>query len=248
MSPTLPTVIAGRAQLEDTLPVSEVFGPVWQGEGPHAGQLCAFLRLGLCNLACSWCDTPYTWDTSRYDVAEECPPRTPESILRALQATGAPLVVLSGGEPLMHQRKKALLDVLERDPFRRWHVETNGTLAPTAALVDRVEHFTVSPKIATSDPLSKRIKPKVLTEFAELAWEHKAAWKVVVRNVGDVRAAHDLFEEFNVPQFARWAMPEGITADQVLSTGRAVAQSVLDHRMNYTLRQHTLLYGTERAR
>ena len=45
---------------EDTSPVSEVFGPTLQGEGPHAGRPCHFIRLGGCNLSCSWCDTPYS--------------------------------------------------------------------------------------------------------------------------------------------------------------------------------------------
>lgn len=56
---------------DHSLVVSEVFGPTHQGEGPHAGQLCAFVRLMGCNLSCSWCDTPYTWDASRYDLKAE---------------------------------------------------------------------------------------------------------------------------------------------------------------------------------
>lgn len=43
------------------LTVSEIFGPTLQGEGPTAGRRAGFLRLGRCNLACSWCvaaDTP----------------------------------------------------------------------------------------------------------------------------------------------------------------------------------------------
>jgi 7-carboxy-7-deazaguanine synthase len=41
---------------------AECFGPTLQGEGKHIGEQAYFIRLGLCNLDCKWCDTPYTWD------------------------------------------------------------------------------------------------------------------------------------------------------------------------------------------
>ena len=66
-----------------TLPLSEVFGPTFQGEGPHAGRRCAFVRLGGCNLSCEWCDTPYTWDATRYDLALENPETPIPTIIRS---------------------------------------------------------------------------------------------------------------------------------------------------------------------
>ena len=39
-----------------------MFGPTVQGEGPYAGRVCHFLRLGGCDYRCSWCDTPYAVD------------------------------------------------------------------------------------------------------------------------------------------------------------------------------------------
>jgi 7-carboxy-7-deazaguanine synthase len=65
--------------------VSEIFHSL-QGEGASLGRPCAFLRLGGCNLACSWCDTPYTWDWTgrngrKYDPQQELRRMTPEEVL-----------------------------------------------------------------------------------------------------------------------------------------------------------------------
>ncbi|HHK7228110.1 TPA: hypothetical protein ACQXLV_002143, partial [Streptococcus pneumoniae] len=57
----------------ERLPVSEVFGPTIQGEGPHAGRTCHFIRLGGCNLSCSWCDTPYS--TGQHGIPLSTVPR-----------------------------------------------------------------------------------------------------------------------------------------------------------------------------
>ena len=65
------------------LRVNEIFGPTFQGEGPHAGQSAVFLRTSGCNLNCSWCDTPYTWDWERYDREAETHPMAPNEVDRA---------------------------------------------------------------------------------------------------------------------------------------------------------------------
>lgn len=243
---------AGHTREPGTLPVSEVFGPVWQGEGPHAGRVCWFVRLGLCNLHCTWCDTPYTWDHGRFNVAAECPPMHGKALTELLLDAQPPIVVLSGGEPLIHQRNPALLDSMASvtaETGARWHVETNGTLTPAPALVDRVEHFTVSPKInPQGDPHARRIRPDALAAFTNLADEGRAAFKIVCATPADVDTAAAFYEQHDMPDDARWIMPEGVTADTVLTHAHAIAETALRHGLNLTLRQHTLMYGTERQR
>src|SRR5919204_789570 len=86
------------------LSVAEVFGPTFQGEGPSLGRLCGFVRLGGCNLQCTWCDTPYTWDwtgvTGRaYDPRVELKQHSTSDVLAELDAMGVPMVVITGGAP-----------------------------------------------------------------------------------------------------------------------------------------------------
>jgi organic radical activating enzyme len=38
----------------------ELFSSV-QGEGPHLGTSTLFVRFGVCDLRCAWCDSAQTW-------------------------------------------------------------------------------------------------------------------------------------------------------------------------------------------
>lgn len=229
----------------DTLPVAEVFGPTWQGEGRHAGRLCGFVRLGLCNLACPWCDTPYTWDRQRYDVAAECPTMRVEDIAAAVADTHAALVVLSGGEPLIHARG-ALRDLLDRTGEHEWHIETNGTIEPPAWLWRYVAHVNVSPKINTGDPRARR--PAALSAWATAAHARVADFKFVACDVSDLAAVDALVNEFAVPRERVWIMPEGTEPEALLARHRELAPEILRRGYCTTSRLQTLLWANERGR
>lgn len=229
--------------MKTTLPVHEVFGPVWQGEGPAAGRVAHFLRLGGCNLSCWWCDSAYTWNGT--EMADELD--WPQLAERLAGLEPDQLLVLTGGEPLMHQSNPLIERLLGRAD--RIHVETNGTIAPRGPLLDRAEMFMVSPKLnEQGDPLKRRIKLGPLELFASLARQERAAFKIVCATPAEVRAAASFLAELEVPRWASWIMPQGFTPADVMDTARAIAPTVLDHRLNLTLRQHVLLYGQERNR
>ncbi|MGM0576821.1 MAG: 7-carboxy-7-deazaguanine synthase QueE [Myxococcota bacterium] len=98
--------------------VNEKFVSV-QGEGVDAGRLCAFLRFTACNIRCGYCDTAYAF----YEGGEE----TLEGLADWVEATGAPMVCLTGGEPLLQED---LPDLMEALLARGLHVvvETNGVI------------------------------------------------------------------------------------------------------------------------
>lgn len=231
-----------------TIPLSEVFGPTIQGEGPATGRRCWFVRTGLCNLTCEWCDTPYTWDTTRYDVRAECPDTAPMDILERLSSAGATqgaLVVLSGGEPLLHAHK---LPHLFLGATYEWHVETNGTIKPPHYWTDAVTHTTVSPKVITRDPRKKRIKPKALAAWNELARDGLAIFKFVTKTPADVDAVAQLVDDLDLHRPSIWVMPEGITAETVVSGQRIIVPAVMRHGFNLSTRLHTLIWNEERGR
>jgi organic radical activating enzyme len=226
------------------LPVSEVFGPTWQGEGPHTGLRTGFVRLGLCNLTCEWCDTPYTWDRTRYDLDKEAPSTAIPEVHQRLRALGVEHVCLSGGEPLMHRQHLEELLV----PEWSWHVETNGTIAPPSYWLRHVEHTTVSPKINTRDPRKKRIKLPALEAWNGAARQGRAAFKFVARTPADLGAVAEVVQDVGIDAAHVWVMPEGTSAHQVLHTHRLLAPHIEERGWNTTTRLHVLLYGPERGR
>ena len=227
-----------------TLRVSEVFGPTVQGEGPHTGRVVGFLRLGLCNLSCTWCDTPYTWDRTRYDLDVEAPPVDVSDVADRVAALGLDTIVLTGGEPLVQQR--AVADLFALLPDIRWHVETNGTIAPTRTLIDAVEHWSVSPKLSNNeaDPAKRRLHRSAL---AVLRDDTDATFKFVATSPGDVDEAADVAAEHGLPTDRVWIMPEGVTAETVVATHADIIDRVIAHRFHTTTRLHVLLWGDRRG-
>ena len=90
-----------------------------QGEGYHAGRAAYFIRLEGCDVGCVWCDVKESWEVSgkRNVLVDELVERAHDS--------GAGFVVITGGEPLMHN-----LDVLCNRLKQKGievAVETSGT-------------------------------------------------------------------------------------------------------------------------
>jgi organic radical activating enzyme len=212
----------GGVMSESTLLVSEVFGPTLQGEGPTAGQPCVFVRLGLCNLDCVWCDTPFTWDWTgkngtAYDKNAELRRMYVGEIVANVNTlthdTGVRRVVISGGEPFVHARKlDELIEALVAAGYVI-EIETNGTLEPSAVVgsMAKLGHVQIncSPKLAHSGiDHDVRIRHGALAQLAECgAW-----FKFVVASESDVAEVMALNDEGLSPIML---MPEGRTADEI---------------------------------
>lgn len=230
------------------LAVSEVFGPTVQGEGPSLGRRCAFVRLGGCNLTCSWCDTPFTWDNSRYNLRDEINYRSADDIYREVRAMGVTRVVISGGEPLLHQHRTAW--ALMVNSFRLAdlivEVETNGTQLPNDVTLQAVSQFNVSPKLAHGgDRFSARIKLDVLKDLRDTG---RAVFKFVVREVSDLDEVDEIAISAGIPPDLVWIMAEGITPHEVVARTAELADHVVSRHWNLTTRLHVLAWGDKRGR
>ena len=76
------------------IPLVEEFYTI-QGEGYHTGKAAYFIRVGGCDVGCSWCDTKFSWNPSLHPVVPA------EQILDHVLEHPAAAVVVTGGEPQM---------------------------------------------------------------------------------------------------------------------------------------------------
>ncbi|WP_256382926.1 7-carboxy-7-deazaguanine synthase QueE [Photobacterium toruni] len=135
--------------------INEVFETI-QGEGVFTGVPAIFVRLQVCPVGCSWCDTKQTWTAETEDLVsvERIMIKTEDSPLwTQLDANGiikllidqgytAKHVVITGGEPCIYDLRPLTI-ALEKAGFN-CQIETSGT---SEILASDQTWVTVSPKI-----------------------------------------------------------------------------------------------------
>lgn len=114
-------------------PLMEDFYTI-QGEGVHAGRAAYFIRFAGCDVQCWWCDVKDSWDESKHPKA-----KTRDIVKRAVQS-GAEMVVITGGEPLLHNLE-AITTRLKQEGLKV-HIETSGS----SPLSGHLDWITLSPK------------------------------------------------------------------------------------------------------
>lgn len=214
--------------------VSEVFLSL-QGEGPSAGTPAHFVRLQGCSVGCHWCDSRYTWDAAGGEA------RPAERIwAEALALGNAPLLVMTGGEPLEHA---GLLPLLEQ-ALARWpkvEVETSG-IAPPPLSHPRL-FYNVSPKLPSATPRWAE------TWRATRAWsaEPNATFKIVVGDPPDPEDALRLIAEHRIPAGRVMLMPEGLTDERVRAHATVLAELCRRTGIRMSPRLHVWMWGAKRG-
>jgi 7-carboxy-7-deazaguanine synthase (Cx14CxxC type) len=205
-----------------TYSVKELFFTL-QGEGAKAGTPAVFCRFAGCNLwsgreadrasaVCTFCDTDFIGTDGtgggKFSTAEALA----DAIANQWPGGGEPLVVFTGGEPLL-QLDAALVDAVHGRGVSI-AVETNGTQLPP----DGVDWICVSPKAGA---------PLRLLEGHEL--------KLVFPQVG---AEPELFEHLEFERFYLQPMD----GPAVLANTQAAVAFCLSHpQWSLSLQTHKLL-------
>lgn len=162
------TVNAAEAN-EGRLPVMEHFYTL-QGEGVHQGKAAYFIRLGGCDVGCVWCDVKESWEAGKH------PLYSVQHLVNTVKATPAQIVVITGGEPLLHDLNP-LTQALHQAGLQV-HIETSGS----SPLSGELDWITLSPKkfkapLPEVTPHASELKVVVFNR-SDFAWAEKWAAQV----------------------------------------------------------------------
>ncbi|AXJ01060.1 Organic radical activating enzyme [Cyclonatronum proteinivorum] len=152
-------------------PIMEHFYTI-QGEGAHSGRAAYFIRTAGCDVKCWWCDVKDSWDASKH-------PRLKTGMVADLaKASGAAFVVVTGGEPLLHDLLPLTSSLKARG--LEVHIETSGS----SPLSGQLDWITLSPKrfkkpVDEIYPYVDELKVVVLTK-KDLTWAEEHAAKCPV--------------------------------------------------------------------
>jgi 7-carboxy-7-deazaguanine synthase len=244
-----PSVEGSDEEDNDALPINELFYSL-QGEGTLVGVPSVFVRTSGCNLRCWFCDSYHTsWEPTHAWLSVE-------DVIEEVQSHPATHVVLTGGEPLIHEESVDLLDRLGELGYHTT-VETNGTIYRECD----IDLASISPKLASSTPTSERAptgdgewadrhdsRRLDLDHLSKLVDNYEFQLKFVVTGPDDIPEITSLVERVRAATSTRvrdtdvLLMPEGATRADLDETRETVAALALEHGYRYTPRVHVDLW------
>jgi 7-carboxy-7-deazaguanine synthase len=151
------------------LPLVEEFYSI-QGEGAHMGKAAYFIRIGGCDVGCSWCDTKFSWNPELHPLVD-----TDEIVQHALDA-GTKDLVVTGGEPLMYNLTYLTRQLKEKG--FQLYLETSGAW-PIQGNFDWICLSPKRNKKPQEDIFSRANELKVIIQTRnDLSWAEENASKV----------------------------------------------------------------------
>ncbi|HID93303.1 MAG TPA: radical SAM protein [bacterium (Candidatus Stahlbacteria)] len=166
--------------------LAEIFKSI-QGESTFVGLPCSFIRLAGCNLRCSYCDTPYVWET-KFEL-------TIPQIIEIIKSHKTRIVEITGGEPLLQDEVYVLMERLVALNYKVL-LETNGSLdisrvsnkvikiidikCPGSGMSDRM-YWDNLDKLNSNDEIKF-----VLSNRADYDWAKKIMKKYSLENRGTI--------------------------------------------------------------
>lgn len=211
--------------------VSEIFYSM-EGEGVEIGRLEVFVRLGGCNLRCTWCDTKYALENGKEMSITE--------IVRGVRKHPCNSVSITGGEPLV--QKEELLELVNRlKALNYWvQINTNGTVFDEEIFkaVDLISMDCKCPSSGMKSDLG------VLEKTMKL-FESKSQFKFIISNKKDYEYAKKIVSSFLQNASRLVFQPQWNSRKFVQKLVELVIGDSLPARV--ILQQQKMIWGTRRG-
>ena len=206
------------------LKISETYLTL-QGEGMHSGLPCFFLRLAVCDIRCTWCDTPDSWSGGRWMSERAILSLVPEHVA---------LVQVTGGEPMLQIRRLGILLQSLHRAGKKILLETGGHRSLSA--VPDFVHIVMDIKL----PSSGEAHHPFHENFAYLKPSDEI--KFVVQNEDDFRAAVHWIQKYDLAHRFQILISPAFGVDL-----KKLAQWVLDSKLTVRmqLQLHKYIWGPD---
>lgn len=226
------------------LKISEIFYSL-QGEGINTGKPAVFLRMSHCNLACSWCDTKYTWDWDNYDYTVEVKEMNVKALINSISRYQSKHLVITGGEPMIQQRQ--LLPLIKKIKELGYfiEIETNCTILPEENFDQLIDQWNVSPKLASS--MNDKRSREIESCYLFFSNHSKCYFKYVINDSDDLRELQDLVEKYRIPAGKIILVPQGNNRNDIIARGIWLSEICKKNGYILSLRLQILLWSNQRG-
>ncbi len=232
-----------------------------QGEGAYQGRLAVFLRFFGCNLNCIGFDVKTKsnktgeiligCDSARAVFKGHFKPKrySGDEILSLVKdickgLKTRPIVVLTGGEPLIHHKNENFINLVQNllDLGFDVHFETNGTIEINFVKfpVYKKCKFALGIKLANSGvSADKRINLRAIEAICKNTEE--SFYKFVLSSPGD-NDLEQILQVLKISDAPVWCMAMGASRSELERNALKVADFAIKHGFNYSERIHIRLW------
>lgn len=166
--------------------VVEIFKSI-QGEGTLIGSPMVFIRLWGCNMACTWCDTRYSWAPEFKEITKR-EDYTPEELAKFLLRTYSEVTWFNftGGEPSLWDKDIQQTTILLQSKSKKVCIQTNGK--------EWKEIFTILDKVCMDIKCPKSGEKSDLRSITKLRAQDEL--KFVLESKEDILFAKEIIENY----------------------------------------------------
>lgn len=229
--------------------VSEIFGPTIQGEGPHVGAKCIFVRVAGCDFKCSFCDSKFSWDTGiALPIKED---KLIFDLMSRCEENNVSRVILTGGNPCIYNFEKLIRTLTSFDI--KVDVETQGSIYPE--WLNLADLVVISPKPPSSG--MKDVYLDLENYLKKCDFHNKICIKIPIFNEEDFQFAiryYELSKKYRLSFYLSVGnsdvSEEGSIKDRILKSYEDLINRVNHSVMRdvYILPQvHTLVWGNKQG-